>query len=227
MLNTQPKIFPLGESAVVVEFGNIISEDLNRKAICLAEHLTANPFPGYIESVPAYTSTTIFYDLVEVRRRSEDRQSVFDSIAHILRLALADMKFSEEAQRDVIKIPATFNKQSGPDLEFVSETSSLAIDEIIKIFTSATYRVYMVGFLPGFAYMGELDERLSMPRKQQPRQAVPKGSIGVAGRQTGIYPLESPGGWQLIGRTEIELFMPDNERPTLLGPGDVVRFVPI
>jgi inhibitor of KinA len=227
MIHTEPKILPLGESAVVVEFGNIISQELNRQATCLAEHLSANPFAGFIESVPAYASTTVFYDVVKVRKSFVDWDSAFDAVAGILRLALGEMKFNEKVERAVIEIPAMFNRESAPDLDLVSEARGLSPDEVIELFTSVTYRVYMVGFLPGFAYMGEVDERLSMPRKQQPRQSVPKGSIGIAGRQTGIYPLESPGGWQLIGRTGVELFTPQKEMPTLFQPGDLVRFVAI
>jgi inhibitor of KinA len=227
MTYTEPKILPLGESAVVVEFGNAISKELNRKAICLAEHLSANPFPGFIESVPAYASTTVFYDVVKVRLKFENCESAFGVVADLLRLALIEMKFSDKAERSVIEIPTIFDERAGPDLEYVSDICGLSPSKVIELFTSVTYRVYMVGFLPGFAYMGEVDVRLSMPRKQQPRQAVPKGSVGIAGRQTGIYPLESPGGWQLIGRTDVELFAPQNESPTLFQPGDLVRFVVI
>lgn len=227
MTNTEPKILPLGESAVVIEFGNVISQELNREAICLAEYLSASPFPGFIESVPAYASTTVFYDLVKVRHEFEDRESAFEAVVGILRSAVAEMKLSDTAKRAVIEIPTRFDEQSAPDLTLVSEIRGLSPKEVIELFTSITYRVYMVGFLPGFAYMGEVDERLSMPRKQQPRQAVKRGSVGIAGRQTGIYPLESPGGWQLIGRTEVELFTPQNETPTLFQPGDPVRFVAI
>jgi inhibitor of KinA len=227
MIYTEPKILPLGESAVVVEFGNIISQELNRKAICLTEYFSANPFPGFIESVPAYASATVFYDVVKVRKSFEDRESAFDAVAGVLRSALRQMKLNDKHEHAAIEIPTIFDKQSAPDLEFVSKARGFLPNEVIELFTSVIYRVYMVGFLPGFAYMGDVDERLSVPRKQQPRQVVPKGSVGIAGRQTGIYPLESPGGWQLIGRTETELFTPQNETPTLFQPGDLVRFVAI
>jgi inhibitor of KinA len=227
MDDTQPKILPLGEKAVVVQFGNVISTDLNHKSICLAEYLSANPFTGYIESIPAYASTTIFFDVVAVRRQFENFDSAFEAVSGILRSALEEMTSIDTPERPVIEIPTIFGNRSGPDLNFVSETSGISPSEVIGLFTSTVYRVYMVGFLPGFGYMGEVDERLSMPRKQRPRQAVPKGSVGVAGRQTGIYPLESPGGWQLIGRTEVELFTPQNKSPTLFQPGDRVRFVAV
>jgi len=108
----------------------------------------------------------------------------------------------------------------------VAAKAGLSADAVVDLFTGTSYRVYMIGFLPGFAYMGEVDERIAVPRRSSPRLKVPKGSVGIAGRQTGIYPLESPGGWQIIGRTEVELFTPDDHSPCLLRPGDNVRFVP-
>ena len=223
----KPKILPLGESAVVVEFGKVISRELNCRAICLAKHLTANPFPGFIESVPAYASTTIFYNVVKIRQAFQDGESAFETVSEILRSALDEIRIDDKGDHATIEIPTIFDQQSGPDLQFVSETCGLSSEEVIELFTSPTYRVFMVGFLPGFAYMGEIDERLSMPRRSQPRSAVPKGSVGIAGRQTGIYSLESPGGWQLIGKTEVELFTPLNEPPTFFQAGDIVRFVAI
>jgi KipI family sensor histidine kinase inhibitor len=137
------------------------------------------------------------------------------------------MSVKADLERDLIEIPAKFDGSSGPDLQLVSESSSLSINEVIEIFSSKTYKVFMIGFLPGFAYMGEVDERLRMARKDKPRLTVPKGSIGIAGSQTGVYPLESPGGWQIIGRTNVELFTPNGPTPSLLSAGDVVKFVAI
>ena len=128
-------------------------------------------------------------------------------------------------QTKLIEVPVRFTSANGPDLEDVAIRSGLTVSNVIDIFTSRTYRVYMIGFLPGFAYMGEVDDRIRMPRHQQPRMKVPKGTVGIAGAQTGIYPLETPGGWQLIGRTDVEFFTPTSEAPTLLFPGDQVRFV--
>jgi inhibitor of KinA len=221
------KICPLGEQAVVVEFGNVISDDLNRKAIGLAEHFDANPFPGYIESVPAYASTTVFYDPLTVRRHFRQFRTAIDAVADLIRGVTDSIAHNSTDERPIIEIPAVFDEINGPDLSLVSESSGLSVDAVIELFTSTVYRVYMIGFLPGFAYMGEVDERIAMPRKQQPRQAVPKGSVGIGGRQTGIYPVESPGGWQLIGRTETEPFTPNAESPTLFQPGDRVKFVAI
>ena len=126
--------------------------------------------------------------------------------------------------RAVIEIPFDYSDEFALDLDYISETKNLAKEKIIEIFTAQTYRVFMLGFLPGFAYMGEVDERIAVPRKATPRLKVPQGSVGIAGNQTGIYPLESPGGWQIIGKTETELFTPDEKNPTFLQAGDLVKF---
>ena len=222
----EPKIVPLGENAVVVEFGRVISEDLNQQATGLAKYLAENPFTGFVEAVPAYASTTVFFDPHRLYPADGIGGPISSSVISKVNDAINKMTTGAAASAAVIQIPATFDLESGPDLEFVAAESGLSIDDVIELFTSSSYRVFMIGFLPGFAYMGEVDDRIALPRKQQPRQRVPKGSIGIAGRQTGIYPLESPGGWQLIGRTKIELFTPHAERPTLFQPGDLVRFVP-
>jgi KipI family sensor histidine kinase inhibitor len=124
----------------------------------------------------------------------------------------------------LIEIPVCFDERYALDLNFVASSNDLSPDKVIEIFLAVTYRVYMLGFLPGFSYMGEVDRRIATPRKSSPRLKVPKGSVGIAGKQTGIYSLESPGGWQIIGRTDIELFTPQAESPTFLHAGDSVRF---
>jgi inhibitor of KinA len=123
-----------------------------------------------------------------------------------------------------IEIPVKFGGDYGPDLDTAAALSGLAPDEFVSIFLEREYRVYMLGFLPGFPYMGEVDERIAVPRLASPRTRVPRGSVGIAGRQTGIYPLESPGGWQLIGRTDVKMFEPESDPPVLLQPGDLVTF---
>ena len=227
MDHTTPRISPLGESAVVVEFGRVISEDLNRKATGLARYLAEDPFQGFVEAVPAYASTTVFFDPEIVRGRKDRGDAVLDTVAAEIASALERLTLTDTEPGSVIEIPANFDAVCGPDLGLVAAESGMPIERVVELFVSTVYRVFMIGFLPGFAYMGEVDESIALTRKQQPRQSVPKGSIGIAGRQTGIYPLESPGGWQLIGRTHVELFTPDGDRPTLLKPGDLVRFVPV
>jgi inhibitor of KinA len=220
------RIFPLGDSALTVEFGNEISVDLNQRAIALSDHFESNPFPGFIETVPAYASTTIFYDVTHVRTAFPDEPTAFEAVATLVKNALIGIDPARSVSSQIIEIPVHFDGEAALDLEYVAENHGLSIAEVIDIFTSHTYRVFMLGFLPGFTYMAEVDERIATPRKEAPRTSVPKGSIGIAGKQTGIYSLESPGGWQIVGRTDVEMFTPEGERPTLLSPGDQVRFVP-
>ena len=218
------RIFPLGENALTVEFGNEISLDLNRQAIDLAEHFQNEPFPGFIESVPAYASATIFYDPVVVRKAFCETRTAFDAVRSLAENAVLAAGGRNDPIKRLVEIPLIVDNNTAPDLDFVSEFSGLPSEEAISIFLDRTYRVFMLGFLPGFPYMGEVEERIAAPRKQTPRVKVPRGSVGIAGKQTGIYSLESPGGWQIIGRTEMRMFDSAENRPCALGPGDEVRF---
>jgi len=219
------RIFPLGENALTVEFGNEISLDLNRKALVLADYFQKDPFPGFVEAVPAYASTTLFYDPIVVRKTFYEFGTVFEAVESFAESAVSIAGRATNREERIVKIPIIINSDSSPDLDFISEFSGLPQDTVIAIFLDRTYTVFMLGFLPGFAYMGKVDERIAAPRKQTPRIKVPKGSVGIAGRQTGVYPLESPGGWQIIGRTETKMFDPSSEPPCPLKPGDEVRFV--
>ncbi len=221
------KIYPLGESAVTIDFGNKISLETNIFVINLANQIEKNNFVGFIECVPAYSSLTIFYDVFKVKQNYSSSLTTFDSVKIFIENTLNNLSKVQNIQPKTIEVPVSFNKEFALDLEFVAETNNLKPKEVIEIFLSNTYRVFMLGFLPGFAYMGEVDEKIATPRKQTPRTKVPKGSVGIAGTQTGIYPLESPGGWQIIGRTDLELFNSNNENPTLFQAGDLVKFTEI
>ncbi len=214
----------LGIDAIVVDFGNVISRELNDIVVAAGLRIESDPFTGFLEVVPAYSSLTVFFDPLTVRQKFPDRVSgraVADIVTVIIR-GLPEIKAARSLQ--TFEIPVDFSAEAAPDLEFVAQNAGLSVSETVSLFTARTYRVFMLGFLPGFAYMGEIDERLAAPRRSTPRTKIEKGSVGIAGRQTGIYPLESPGGWQIIGRTDIELFTPDAAQPTLLSPGDEVRF---
>ncbi|HSK73406.1 MAG TPA: 5-oxoprolinase subunit PxpB [Pyrinomonadaceae bacterium] len=219
--------FPLGEGALTVNFGSEISPEINNRVIQLEKFFEKNSFPGFIESLPAYASLTIFYDLYQVRKNFREFSTAFDAVKHFASGALKNLGETETNEPRLIEIPVNFSAEHALDLEFVAESRQLPKAEVIKIFTAQTYRVYMLGFLPGFAYMGEVDERIAAPRKENPRVKIPKGSVGIAGRQTGIYPSESPGGWQIIGWTELELFTPKAENPTFLQAGDLIKFYPV
>lgn len=220
-----PRILPLGENALVVEFGRIISKELNRKAIALADLLDRRPFDGYIESLPAYASTTIFFDSKLVGEAHPNFDTPFEAVRHLVETLIPKAATLDDDHGRLIEIPATFGSDAGPDLNHLAIAAGIEPNAVVEIFTADTYRVYMLGFLPGFAYMGDVDERIASPRRSSPRLSVPAGSIGIAGRQTGIYSLESPGGWQIIGRTDARLFDPDSDRPSLLKAGDLVKFV--
>jgi inhibitor of KinA len=219
------RIFPLGDNAITVEFGNEISLDLNRMAISLSEHFESDPFPGFIETVPAYSSATIFFDPIQVRQALSQDNCTFHFIRKLAEQAAAKLTGVSEKESELVEIPVFFDSESSLDLGDVGEFSGLNPDEIISIFLAGRYRVYMIGFLPGFAYMGEVDDRIAIARKPTPRTKVPAGSVGIAGKQTGIYPLESPGGWQIIGRTDMKMFDPGSDPSCPLRPGDLVKFI--
>ena len=219
------RIFPLGDSAATIEFGNEISLGLNHRAVALASHLTAAPFPGLIEAVPAYSSVSVFYDPITVRREFPESKTSFSAVSSFVETLAETIETATPGERRSVEIPITISEDVSPDLGRLSNFSGLGRDEVIDIFLAGTYRVYMLGFLPGFAYMGDVDDRIAAPRLSTPRTIVPKGSVGIAGKQTGIYPLESPGGWNIIGRTDMEMFDPDAPEPCFLKPGDEVKFV--
>jgi KipI family sensor histidine kinase inhibitor len=210
------RIFPLGDSAVTVEFGNEISTELNSRCINLAADLTATPFDGMLEAVPAYASVTVFFN---------NRLTQFDAVRKELEMRSSDLSSSASTEITLVEIPIQISTDTAPDLDRVADYARLSIDKCLKIFLAQTYRVHMLGFLPGFAYMGEVDDVIAAPRLETPRTKVPKGSVGIAGKQTGIYPLESPGGWNIIGRTDMQMFDPAAESPCILKPGDEVRFI--
>ena len=218
------KIFPLGDTALTVSFGNKISPELNDFVLKFAQFFEQNQFSGLIETIPAYASLSIFYDVLIIGKTFPEFSTAFSAVKSFAENALQNLNEISEKKSRLVKIPVSFDEKFALDLEFVAATNNLTPKEIIKIFTAQTYRVYMLGFLPGFAYMGEVDEKIAAPRKTSPRLKVPKGSVGIAGKQTGIYSLESPGGWQIIGRTNIELFTPEAAAPTFLQAGDLVKF---
>jgi inhibitor of KinA len=219
------RVFPLGDNAVTFEFGNEISQQLNQRAIALSEYLETNPFPGFVETVPAYASTTIFYDSAIVRRSFPEFETAFAAVSAVT--DKISVQFPEDQDRGsrTVEIPVMFGGDNSLDLGELCKFSGLSTDEVWSIFLERTYHVYMIGFLPGFAYMGEVDERIAIPRKSTPRTKVPIGSVAIGGKQTGVYPLESPGGWHIIGRTELKMFDPDTEPTCPLRPGDHVKFV--
>jgi inhibitor of KinA len=222
---TEFDIVPLNENALLLSYGNIIDDAVNKKIIALHHQLTTIKFPGFIESVPAYASIAVFYDTVFIKTNAGNFATAFEFAEQQVLQAMAGINQSiiKEAAAAII-IPVYYN---GTDLEYIARIHQLTVEEVIQMHTAVTYRVFMTGFLPGFAYMGTVDERIATPRKETPRLQVAAGSVGIAGAQTGIYPMESPGGWQLIGITPIKIFDAMKADPCLLKAGDTVQFIAV
>ena len=176
-INNHPKNFPLGENALTIELGEEISEKLNRRILKLAKYFEQNKFEGFIEIVPAYASLTIFYDVFKVRKSHPAFPTAFEAVKNLAETGLRNLKEISENEPRLIEIPVSFDAEFALDLEFVAEINNLETREVIEIFTAKTYRVYMLGFLPGFAYMGEVDRRIAAPRRPSPRLKTPKGSV--------------------------------------------------
>jgi inhibitor of KinA len=220
-------IFPLGDSALTIDFGRVIDKEVNRRALALFRQLKNLSIPHLTDVVPAYGSLTVYYDTVAILREGGGEKTAFEMVSAVVGQLLEGEHLSavDIAPRQ-IRVPVCYAGHCGPDLEALAGAKELSPAEVIQLHTAGVYRVYMLGFLPGFAYMGEVDERIAVPRKDKPSR-VAAGSVGIAGRQTGIYPLASPGGWQIIGRTPLKLFHRKNEHPVLFSPGDTVTFYSI
>lgn len=214
-LNTY-QIYALSERAAVISMGNIIDGAVNNKVLAMHAWLKDRGFKGLKDMVPAYSSLTVLYDA----------GTGFDTVKQLLEQAYAAANEQATLRSKIISIPVCYHPVFGYDLAWMAESKGLSVEELVQLHCSTDYRVYMLGFLPGFAYMGTVDERLVTPRKPEPRE-VEAGSVGIAGWQTGIYPLTSPGGWQIIGRTPLKLFDARRPQPVLLNAGDTVRFHPI
>ncbi|MFB5193447.1 5-oxoprolinase subunit PxpB [Neobacillus sp. KR4-4] len=222
-------IRPLGDSALVIQLGDGISPATHERVKNLSSLLEKEPFTGLIESVPSYNSLTIYYNPVAVYYSSSDKElsSPYKKVSAFILALLDKLGTSEISEQRLITIPVLYGGEFGPDLEYVANYHGISVEEVIQIHSSNDYLVYMIGFAPGFPFMGGMDERIATPRKDSPRLAITPGSVGIAGKQTGIYPLETPGGWQIIGRTPLDLFLPELSPPTLLQSGDRIRYVPI
>lgn len=206
----------LSDSALLLTLGDEMDPRVNRRVHALAARLTLRRLAGVSECVPAYASIAVHYDPLMV---DEDR------VAEWLRREAAGAE--EDAARGSrrVEVPVRYGGEAGPDLPLVAELCGLSPAGVVRLHTATEYTVYMMGFTPGFAYMGILDERLRVPRLASPRTRVPAGTVAIAAAQTGVYPLDSPGGWRLIGRTDLALIDVEREPPFLFMPGDVVRFV--
>lgn len=208
-----------GDTMLLVEWEQVIDPVVNQRAISLAARLQARVGEAVRDIVPGYCSLGIHFDPLHTDIRALER-AIAEEAQHV-----DDTPVRQAA--GVVEIPVRYGGAEGPDLPRVAELAACSADEVVRRHSERTYRVYMLGFVPGFAYMGRVDSTIAMPRHRVPRERVPAGSVGIAGEQTGVYPIATPGGWQLIGRTDAVMFDAARAQPSLVQPGDLVRFVPL
>lgn len=223
---TPTAMLPLGDSAVLIQFGDAINRSVHLKVQATTQNIEDHPFPGFIECVPSFTTVTVLYDLLEIQKNDESI-SVFEYVCKLLRERLDKIDIQAEKDPVIVEIPVCYGGDYGPDLESVAAINGLTPKQVIEIHSGQDYLIYAIGFAPGFPYVGGVPEAIATPRKTTPRFKVPAGSVGIAGNQTGIYPIETPGGWQIIGRTPLSLFQPERYPPILLEGGQHIRFRPI
>ena len=210
---------PLGDGAIVVTAGESISDETTALVRAIAEAITRAEIHGVSDVIQAYVTVTVCYDA--------EGGMTYRTMEKRLREILSDVRPAGKGAGRTVEIPVCYGGEFGPDLAFVADHNGLTEEEVIRIHSGTTYDVKMIGFAPGFPFLGGMDERIAAPRRPSPRLEIPARTVGIAGAQTGVYPIGTPGGWQLIGRTPVELFLPDQEIPSLLRPGDQVRFRPI
>ena len=208
-----------GDSALVIEFGNEISVDINKKIRKMMDDIKKENIDGIVELVPTYCSLLINYDVLKI-----DYNTLVEKLKTFLN---NNLETAEGEEVTLIEIPTLYNDEVGPDLSYVAEHNKLSKEEVIKIHTGTDYLVYMLGFMPGFTYLGGMSEKIATPRLESPRLQIYPGSVGIAGKQTGMYPSMSPGGWRIIGRTPLKLYNPDSDTPVYISSGDYVRYVSI
>jgi inhibitor of KinA len=211
-------IKPAGDAALVVEMGETVDPLINQRVHALARQLDANLLAGIVGITPTYRSLLVRYDPLVLS---------YGDVTVWVNETSVGLDWDKAVATRLVKVPVQYGGTGGFDLEHVAKTCGLSVGEVICLHSSVEYSVYMMGFTPGYPYMGKLDERLKMPRLVSPRQRVPVGSVAIAGLQTGIYSIESPGGWHVIGWTPLTLFDPKRESPFLFAPGDRVRFEPV
>ena len=212
----KPRIVPVGDLALLVQLGDEIDSTTNQRVHALAALINYSHFDGVIETVPAYATLLVHYDPLILS---------FVQIKNVLREKMAQIEDNGSRKQKRVEVPVRYGGEYGIDLESVAHHCRLSVEDIIRIHSERTYTVFMMGFTPGFPYMGKLDDAIITPRLELPRTHVPAGTVAIAGSQTGIYPIASPGGWQLIGWTPLQLFNPDSESPFLFSPDDEVKFI--
>ena len=213
-----PKFLAAGDRAIVIELGDEISIECNRRVHSLHRAIEREQPAGVVDLIPTYRSLLVEYDAAQV--------SYADIKARLVDIRGSTAEVPED-DTTVVHLPVLYGAEHGPDLEFVARNAGMDVQEVVDLHSGTDYPVYMMGFTPGFPYLGGMSERIATPRLSTPRGVIPAGSVGIAEAQTGVYPIESPGGWRLIGRTPLRLFDVTRTPPSLIDAGDCVRFVPL
>ncbi len=214
---TTPIVQSLGDTAITFRFGREISEEISRAVVAHARHVSAAKIIGVSEVVPSYASLTVFYNPAVIRHDDVCQRALAIIWGPIL-------PGTQTPEGTTHRIPVVYD---GEDLPEIAQRTGLSVEDVIRIHSLAEYRVFVTGFVPGFAYLGILDERLAIPRRESPRKRVPPGSVAIADRQTAIYPAATPGGWHILGTTSAKMFDPARQQPALFQVGDTVKFEPI
>lgn len=214
----QCRYIPSGDSGIVIEAGNEISEEINKKIRVLVYCIESSKLQELVELIPTYKSILLIYDPLKIS---------YNDLLYKLKNIENTMEEIKLPPSEVIHVPTLYGGEYGIDINYVAEHNGLTLEEVIKIHSAIDYLVYMLGFTPGFPYLGGMSEKIATPRLNSPREKICSGSVGIAGNQTGIYPIDSPGGWRLIGRTPVKLFNPNRNQAVLLSSGQYIRFEPI
>ena len=217
------RIYPISESAVTLQFGDLIDLESHQKVLQYQQAIQLSNMPGFVECVPAYASLSVYFDLLTVSASDLLGETPFEKVSKFIQL-LKTEPVGKHVSHETIEIPVCYDEEFGLDLSDLARQLEISSEEVIKLHTGKTYIVYMIGFTPGFPYMGEVDAKLACSRKLSPRIKVPAGSVAIAGKQTGIYPYDTPGGWQILGRTPHSLFSTHSNPPALLQAGMRVKF---
>ncbi|HEU0296218.1 MAG TPA: 5-oxoprolinase subunit PxpB [Anaerolineales bacterium] len=215
-MHFKTRIVPLGDSSLLVQLGEEIDLAVNQRVHALASLIEGSSIDGIIETVPAYATLLVHYDPLILS---------FTQLKEYLRTKIDFVEERTNRKRRLVEVSVWYGGEYGIDLASVAAKLQLSVDDVIRLHSEATYTVYMMGFTPGFPYMGKLDDALTLPRLETPRVRVPAGTVAIAGSQTGVYSIDSPGGWHLIGWTPLKLFNPESKLPFLFAPGDEVKFV--
>ncbi len=218
------ELSPLGDQAIRIQLGKDINIATHQKIQTITSYLDDHPFEWMIEYIPAFTTVTIFYDPIKITLLNQGSHLPYHFVYEQLTNLLSGLTVGNTIESKTITIPVCYGGKLGPDLNTVAQLNDLTTEEVIHIHTSGDYLVFMIGFAPGFPYMGGMSKKIATPRRNSPRLKIPERSVGIAGEQTGVYPIETPGGWQIIGRTPLQLFRPMEKSPSLLKAGDKIKF---